>query len=494
MLAIEGEHGTGYFEVQNPTPIRTAWRATGGNAWLAFTPMVGDAVNTNSAGVYLTTSADLRPGSYSSTITVTSISAGVDVSLPVGVTLDVLSNPVVTVDVTLPALIGVAMTFTTHAGGGSGVFQYKFWRFSAGTGWTMVRDYDPSPSWTWTPTASDTGDFVLQVWVRLAGSSADWEAWGVLPFTVSSTPRIRSVAANVAFPVAPGTPITWTVAADGGVAPLAFKFWRYKQGGGWTMVQDYSPSNAWTWTPGYDDPGTYVLQVWVRSAGSSASYEAYTASDVWTVVRTPVTVLSVTPSLSSPALTGTSITWTALASGGSGALEYQFWVFEYTDTHFARGSWTLAQPYGATNTFAWTPIDPGYYAVQVWVRSAGSGASFEGWAMTQPFAIQSIYPPITIQSLTSDVSLPRPVGTPITWTALATGGSGTLQYQFWVFKYTDDSLVTGTWTLAQPYSGANTFSWTPASAGIYKVQVWARSAGSGISHEASLDSLVYRIQ
>ena len=69
--------------------------------------------------------------------------------------------------------------------------------------------------------------------------------------------------------------MTWSAVATGGMATLQYKFYRLRQGVGWTLAQDYGPSNAYTWTPTAGEEGTYLFQVWVRSAGSSAAYEAW---------------------------------------------------------------------------------------------------------------------------------------------------------------------------------------------------------------------------
>ncbi len=60
-------------------------------------------------------------------------------------------------------------------------------------------------------------------------------------------------------------------------------------------------------------------------------------------------------------------------------------------------------------------------------------------------------------------------GESITWTATATGGTGTLQYYFIVYK-------DGTKVKTRAYSTANTFSYTPAEAGTYKARVYVKDA------------------
>ena len=41
------------------------------------------------------------------------------------------------------------------------------------------------------------------------------------------------------------------------------------------LVQGWSPSNEFRWTPTKSDAGTHSFQVWVRAAGSSAAYDAW---------------------------------------------------------------------------------------------------------------------------------------------------------------------------------------------------------------------------
>jgi len=79
--------------------------------------------------------------------------------------------------------------------------------------------------------------------------------------------------------------------------------------------------------------------------------------------------------------------------------------------------------------------------------------------------------------LTPNLPSPKPVTTPILWTAVATGGTAP-QFQFWVLP------PGGPWTGGQPYSGSATFVWTPGAPGAYGVCVWAKSSGSSALKEA----------
>ena len=123
---------------------------------------------------------------------------------------------------------------------------------------------------------------------------------------------------------------------------------------------DWSPSSAWTWTP--SAPGTYSFQVSVRNAGSSARLDAFRSFGPYVATGPPaLSVSSLTADHAAPVPAGTSVTWTAGASGGTGRYTYQFWVFNGT-------TWNIGQDWSASPTWTWIPSALGNYMFQVWVR------------------------------------------------------------------------------------------------------------------------------
>jgi hypothetical protein len=60
-------------------------------------------------------------------------------------------------------------------------------------------------------------------------------------------------------------------------------------------------------------------------------------------------------------------------------------------------------------------------------------------------------------------------GESITWTATATGGTGTLRYCFYVFK--DGAIAE-----RGAYGTSRTYTYTPAAAGAYTVRVYVKDA------------------
>ena len=158
-----------------------------------------------------------------------------------------------------------------------------------------------------------------------------------------------------------------------------YKFWRLDVGAGtWSVLQDWSRNGQASWTPGLANSGWHALQVWVRAVGSTAVYEDWRGSDYFLV--TGSTGISLTPSHSLTGLrVGEMVTWTANVAGAPGAWEYKFLTFDF------RG-WLLQQGYSAQNTFTWFP-PVGTCTMQVWIRAAGSHATWERYESSGFFIV-----------------------------------------------------------------------------------------------------------
>ena len=151
---------------------------------------------------------------------------------------------------------------------------------------------------------------------------------------------------------------------------------------------------------------------------------------------------------------GSTVTWTATASGGSGTLKYYFNVYK-------DGTKVASRAYSASNTFSYTPAEAGNYKVRVYVKDAdGTKVSKLSAAVTAA--------PLTLSSVKADKTSAN-VGEAVTWTASASGGTGTLKYYFILYK--DGSRIA-----TRSYSTAKTFSYIPTEPGTYKVRVYVKDA------------------
>jgi hypothetical protein len=182
------------------------------------------------------------------------------------------------------------------------------------------------------------------------------------------------IVTNAPAIVGPGTVVTWTAAASSGTGPVEYRFARYDwQQGTWTLVRDWNSDSQYRWMPTMNDIGSYALQVWARTAGSTVPYEDWRNSDTLIVAPVPLTVHDLQWD-AARARAGEPLTLEAIAGGGAGDLEYRFVKFER-----AVGRWTVIREYGPSNRVDWMPMAAGDYDIQVWVREVGSAAAYDTW-------------------------------------------------------------------------------------------------------------------
>src|SRR5688572_6563297 len=186
-----------------------------------------------------------------------------------------------------------------------------------------------------------------------------------------------------------------------------------------------------------------------------------TTSISLTYAVSAVTSVTLTPFISSPRVTGTSIGFSAVGSGGVGPRQYKFLVQRDGGTTQVLRGWST------TSTYMWTPTIAGSYIVTVWARSAGVTTDAPQASAQVTYVINA---GLSITSLTSTLASPQPANTSIGFTAAATGGMGPYQFKWWVFDGT-------AWWIVQEWSTSASLNWRPTQAGTYIVAVWGRNAG-----------------
>jgi len=225
----------------------------------------------------------------------------------------------------------------------------------------------------------------------------------------------------------------------------------------------------------FDIPGLYVWHCHIVEHEDNEMMRPF-------IVAVPPTGLVVTPSLSSPRVAGTQITFSAAATDGNAASEFQFWL---KDTS---GNYSLVQPFSAAASWLWNTsgLPPGVYSVAAQARTPGSSPpnGFHAEAVTD-FVLSPTT--ITTMDVTVSPAAPQLAGTPLTIAATnVSGGSGTYEYQFWLKD------TSGTYTLSQAYSASNvrnldTSGFIP---GVYYMAVQVKSVGSISPNGYDLEKVV----
>jgi len=187
------------------------------------------------------------------------------------------------------------------------------------------------------------------------------EVSGTTTPAVPAVVTALSLTADVPSPQVAGTTVNWLSTATGGVTPYQFQ-WALYRAGQWT-VWPWTNASTWAWTPstpGYD----YQVRVAVRSAGSSSTDGEMQQSVPFAVIAPVKITVAMQANLFWPQIAGSTILWSATASGGAGPYQYRWWVYN-------GNVWSAATAWTTSSTWSWTPtVATGAYLVGVWVRGA----------------------------------------------------------------------------------------------------------------------------
>ena len=267
-------------------------------------------------------------------------------------------------------------------------------------------------------------------------------------------------------PSATGSTVVISGTASGCPTPQ-FRFWIQNPGDIWRIVQDYSSSSSYTWkSPKTGMAGIYGLEVDVRDASSSASWDQH-RNDTYTL--NGCTAAGVTEAPPSPSSPGTAVTLHGTATC-PGTPTFKFWMQP------PGGSWQVLRDYAAGADYIWdtTGLAFGTYGLEVDVRDQGATDTYEAHTSGVTYKIGKT---CTKPTLSAAPPSPGATGSTVTWTAGTTTCDNPL-FRFWV------QTGSGPWVVKQDYSPATTYKWmTPATglAGVYNIEVDVRDAGEGTS-------------
>ena len=227
----------------------------------------------------------LEQGNY--TIEVRARNKGTNVAYDVykHFNMSISPNPITYLDVAIdhasPQITGTTVICTASASGGSGTFEYYFSYYNPDTGsWTVAQAYSNNNVWRWDTTGLKPGDYIIEVRARNAGANVAYGInkrifYSIIPIPPPPPATGVTLMTDKISPQVQGTVVTFTAAATGGSGNYEYFYTMLDPvTGKWITGQAYSGNAVWTWNTAGANTGTYVIQVWARSVGSTASYEA----------------------------------------------------------------------------------------------------------------------------------------------------------------------------------------------------------------------------
>ena len=395
------------------------------------------------------------------------------IGVPNGVTVSLLSS------VPSPSPIDASITFTAQASD-TGVYEYQFSLQGPSTNniAQVASPYSLNNAWIWNSSNVDEGDSTISVEMRVAGSVNGATQMTSMAYTIG-TPPVESVTLSASqIPTVAGQSTQFTASAVGGSGSTEYRFTVQSPSTNNIpqVVQNYSINAIFDWSSTSTDVGDSTITVDARNVGAAQDSEA-TASQSYTLVsQVASTGVTLTADLPSPQKAGTTITFTAQATGGNvGEYEYRF-------SRYFNGAY-IDEIYGPSNTYtlATTEADSlGGHSVYVYARNKGSSVNFDSYTY-QYMTIQTGIEPLT--GLTGSIASTSPIsaGTNVVLTAQASGGN-VGEYEYY-FSHQAPGWVTTTTT----YGPSNTYTIPTTEAdsiGRHYVYIYARNKGSTASYES----------
>lgn len=349
--------------------------------------------------------------------------------------------------------------------------EYRFYVRTASGAWQLHRDWDASNVYEWDTTSSQTGDHSIQVWARRSGQ-VDVEGVRTMPFFIEDGRQFCSAGtleASLPSPQEAGPVVTLTGQADCGTATPEYRFLLRDPFGAWSQLSGWTTSPSVDWNTSVYLQGPYEHQVWIRPQGTDVQFDTRGAlafelsSDG---VGCMALEAGTTPE--TPQAAGTPVTIHASSECGGGATaHYRFYVRELS------GAWTLLQNYSEASQVTWTPLDPGTYSLQVWMRSSVSSNTYDLTRTLQFTATDGDPGECTNLRLTLNPSGSTTIGSTVTSTASSVcTGAAVAEYRFYLLRPGQN------YVMIQPYSTENQVEWTPTEPGEHWMQVWMRKVGN----------------
>jgi hypothetical protein len=134
-----------------------------------------------------------------------------------------------------------------------------------------------SNTFSWNTAGLAAGSYRFSVWARDASSASAYDAFSAFQYGLTISP-CTGMSATASPPTTATRGMTVTITGSASGCPNAlYEFWMLPPGGTWTLVKAYSTNATFTWNSTNQPAGTYRFSVWARDAGSTGSYDSFSA-------------------------------------------------------------------------------------------------------------------------------------------------------------------------------------------------------------------------
>jgi len=353
-----------------------------------------------------------------------------------------------------PQVTGSTVSWTAEAVDDEGDgLQYIFWLDGI-----PQTDWQDLPQWIWYTSASQAGTHSIEALVRDNHHNPEGDSSKSSSFTLNrpnESPEIINLASDKSSPQQTGSTVVWAVEArDGDGDAIQYQF---SLDG--NVVQDWSESASWIWTPG--QAGAYTIAVSARDGEHPQGTEPKSASfEIILPPNQPPALTGLVADKESPQEAGSAVVWSASASDAEGdPVQFQFSL-----------DGNVVQDWSESASWIWTPGQAGAYTIAVSARDGEHPQGTEPKSASFEIILPPNQPP-ALTGLVADKESPQEAGIEVTWTATASDAEGDpISYRF---------QLNG--TPVSDWQPEGLWVWTTSEPGTSTITVQARDS----QHEAA---------
>ena len=155
---------------------------------------------------------------------------------------------------------GQSVTLSADITGGSNV-QYQYWVMQPGGAWEIAQSYASTETFAYTP--KTPGAYKFGIWV-IDDNNASYQV-EIIDYTVTGEVadpvKLNSLSTNMTGNTGAKDAEVKLVADITGGSNVEYQFWVMQPGGAWEIVQVYSSTDTYTYTPRV--AGVYQFGIWV---------------------------------------------------------------------------------------------------------------------------------------------------------------------------------------------------------------------------------------
>ncbi|MDE1870157.1 MAG: hypothetical protein KGH71_04200, partial [Candidatus Micrarchaeota archaeon] len=342
---------------------------------------------------------------------------------------------------------GQSVTFSSIASGGTGPYTYNFIVFNSVTNTIIANQIGSSNSFAFTSNANLAGNTLKSNVIVTDSATTPTSANSIDSGLVTVTSGLSvTIAPSTATNLDAGQSLTFTASAIGGTSPYTYNFIVFNSITHTIIANQLGSSNSFAFTSNTNLVGN-TLKSNVIVTDSATIPSTTNSIDSGLVTVNSAVSATIAPSSATLLDAGQSVTFSSIASGGTGPYTYNFIVFNsITNT-------IVASQLGSSSSFIFASngnLAGNTLKSNVVVTDSAtvptSANSINSGLVTVNSALSATIAPSTATNLNA--------GQSVTFSSIASGGTGPYTYNFIVFNSVTNTII------ANQIGSSNSFAFT----------------------------------